>query len=274
MRQALERKEDVSASLEKLREISVHYSKKGDLLFPLLKVKYGISGPADVMWTVDDEIRDELAALSRESERGEWWHTRLADALKRAEEMIYKEQNILFPICAVNFTEEEWRGIYRDAKDYGLCFSVAEEVWEAAEKAPRVTPALSGGEVVMPGGHLTPAQVAALFNTIPMEITFVDADDINRFFNEGPKVFKRPTMALDRDVFSCHPPKIEAMARAVIEDFRAGKRDRVPIWMEKAGRTMLVTYMVVRDNGGKYLGTVELVQDMEFARAHFCKKAA
>ena len=273
MKASLDRKEDVSVLFERIREISVHYSKKGDLLFPLLKVKYGITGPSDVMWTVDDEIRDELSALARETERGEWWRTRLADALKRADEMIYKEQNILFPICAVNFTEEEWRGIYRDAKDYAPCFDVEPEVWEAAEGAEKPAPALSDGEVVMPGGRLTPAQIAALFNTIPMEITFVDADDINRFFNEGPKVFKRPGMALGRDVHSCHPPKIEAMARAVIEDFRSGKRDSVPIWMEKGGRTMLVTYMAVRNDAGEYLGTVELVQDMEFAKRRFAGKA-
>ena len=123
----------------------------------------------------------------------------------------------------------------------------------------------------MPGGHLTRKQLIALLNTIPMEITFVDAQDINRFFNEGPKVFKRPGMALDREVFSCHPPKIEPMVRAILEDFRAGKRDRVPVWTEKGGRTMLVTYLAVRDREGTYLGTVELVQDMEFAREHFAR---
>ncbi|MBQ9462003.1 MAG: PAS domain-containing protein, partial [Clostridia bacterium] len=111
--------------------------------------------------------------------------------------------------------------------------------------------------------------LAALLNTIPMEITFVDANDINRFFNEGEKVFKRPGMAIDREVFSCHPPKIEPMVRGIITDFRNGTRDRVPIWMEKGGRTMLVQYMAVRDKDGKYLGTVELVQDMEFAKEHF-----
>lgn len=40
--------------LAKLREIAIHYAKKGDLLYPHLKVKYGISGPSDVMWTHDD----------------------------------------------------------------------------------------------------------------------------------------------------------------------------------------------------------------------------
>ena len=110
-----------------------------------------------------------------------------------------------------------------------------------------------------------------MLNTIPLEISFVDADNINRYFNEGPKVFKRPQMAIDREVFSCHPPKIEPMVRAIISDFRNGKRSQVPVWMEKNGRTMLVTYMAVRDSEGQYVGTMEIVQDMEFARKHFAK---
>ncbi len=54
--------------ISELRELAIHYAKKGDLLYPHLKVKYEISGPSDVMWTVDDEIRDELAALAKAKE--------------------------------------------------------------------------------------------------------------------------------------------------------------------------------------------------------------
>ena len=90
---------------------------------------------------------------------------------------------------------------------------------------------------------MTVPQLEALLNTLPIEITFVDDNNINRFFNEGPKVFKRPQMAIDREVFSCHPPKIEAMVRAILDDFRNKK--------------------------GNYLGTVEVVQDMQFAKEHF-----
>ena len=111
-----------------------------------------------------------------------------------------------------------------------------------------------------------------MLNTIPLEITFVDSDNINRYFNEGHKVFKRPGMAIDREVFSCHPPKIEKQVRGIIEEFRNNTLDKIPIWMEKNGRTMLVTYMAVRDNAGKYLGTMELVQDMEFAKEYFKDK--
>ena len=116
---------------------------------------------------------------------------------------------------------------------------------------------------------MTVPQLEALLNTLPIEITFVDDNNINRFFNEGPKVFKRPQMAIDREVFSCHPPKIEPMVRAILDDFRNNKSDRVPVWMEKNGKPFLVTYMEVRDKKGNYLGTVEVVQDMQFAKEHF-----
>ncbi|HCJ07632.1 MAG TPA: histidine kinase [Lachnospiraceae bacterium] len=258
---------------DRLREISVHYARKGDLLYPHLKVQYKISGPSAVMWTVDDEIRDALAALAKDSVRDAAWMNRLQEVLVRIEEMIYKEHNILFPNCTLNFTEEEWMQIYRDSKDYPECFGVENGIWEQAEqyfnKMHQPQKGATEDEIVMKGGHMTVEQLEAMLNTIPLELTFVDVDNINRYFNEGPKVFKRPGMAIDREVFSCHPPKIEQMVRKIIEDFRNGTKDQVPVWMNKNGRTMLVTYMAVRDRNHHYIGTVEVVQDMEFAKEHF-----
>lgn len=278
-REALSRHEVDRKLLERVRELAIHYAKKGDLLYPHLKVRYGISGPSDVMWTVDDEIRDELAALSRKLQdknpesvlQGEKELQRFEAVLTRAEEMIYKEEKILFPNCALNFTRDEWIRIYYDSKDYAPCFGVENAVWLEAETAVDKMRAATPGdqEIVMAGGHMTVAQLTAMLNTIPMEITFVDDQNINRFFNEGPKDFKRPKMAIDREVFSCHPPKIEAKVRMILNEFRAGTLDKVPVWMEKNGKTMLVTYMAVRDHDGNYIGTLELVQDMGFAKEHF-----
>lgn len=257
-------------TLESLRGISIHYAKKGDLLYPVLNVRYGISGPASVMWTVDDEIRDELSFLAKMNDKESDWQARFATVVARAQEMIYKEANILFPNCAANFTEEEWIGIYHDQKDYAVCFGVEPEIWQQAEELKFVPEiALSDAEIRMPGGHLTIEQLTAMLNTMPMEITFVDENNINRFFNEGPKDFKRPGMAIGREVFSCHPPRVEVIVRRIIEEFRAGTLDEVPVWMDKNGKCMLVKYMAVRDKVGKYLGTLELVQDMGFAKEHF-----
>ena len=353
-----------SEELAKLRSFTVHYAKKGDLLYPLLKVKYDISGPSQVMWTVDDEIRDTLGELKREltekskgvralknigedldNEEEEYIRSKaeIAESIlnsfflknylavrNRMEEMIYKEENILFPMCALQFQKEEWIQIYFDSKDYEACFSVENETWKEAEECGNTpekwraveaagesereksgkeaseehsgdfhaelpqgagkmledllrrveslegksgnrgeSPSASDGEIIMPGGHLKKNELIAMLNTLPVEITFVDKDNINRFFNEGPKVFKRPQMAIDREVFSCHPPKVEPMVRMIIGNFRDGKEDEVPIWMEKGGKPFLVRYMAVRDKEQNYVGTLEAVTDMTEVKEHF-----
>ena len=154
--------------------------------------------------------------------------------------MIFKENNILFPICAVNFTEEEWQGIYRDSKDYSEAFGVVNEVWDEAEKTT-VPSSFAGGEIVMPGGHMNVEQLAAMLDTLPFEITFVDDGNINRYYNNNsePKAFKRPGMSIDREVFSCHPPKIEPLVRTIIEELRSGAKDEVPVWLEKTVKHIL-----------------------------------
>ena len=354
-----------SEELAKLRSFTVHYAKKGDLLYPLLKVKYDISGPSQVMWTVDDEIRDTLGELKRElsekskgvralkntgedldDEEEEYIRSKveIAESIlnsfflknyltvrNRIEEMIYKEENILFPMCALQFQKEEWIQIYFDSKDYEACFSVENASWKEAEEngnTPEKWRAVEASgdserekgrkeaseehsgdfhaaelpqgagkmledllrrieslevksgnsgesssardrEIIMPGGHLKKNELIAMLNTLPVEITFVDKDNINRFFNEGPKVFKRPQMAIDREVFSCHPPKVEPMVRMIIGNFRDGKEDEVPIWMEKGGKPFLVRYMAVRDKEQNYVGTLEAVTDMTEVKEHF-----
>ena len=182
-------------------------------------------------------------------------------------------------MSAANFSDADWRQMYADSKGYEACLGVVSERWDEGEaffdqihqKETTESAALSEGRIQMPGGSLTVEQLTALLDALPVEITFVDADNINRYFNQPftTKAFKRPLSALGHEVFTCHPPKSEPMVRAIIQDFRDGKRDKVPVWLEKNGKSMLITYMAVRDATGKYIGTMETVQDMEPMRAHF-----
>lgn len=276
---ALSAGDEAAEALERARGIAIHYAKKGDLVYPVLNVKYGIYGPSQVMWTLDDEIRAELSTLVRqartEDSRSAEWTERAQAVVKRAREMTFKENRILFPVCAANFSSEDWAQLYADSKAYEPCLGIEPERWEEGERqvsrlqqAHGSLAADGGNSIHMPGGSLTVEQLTALLDTLPMEITFVDADNINRYFNQpfAAKVFKRPLSALGREVFTCHPPKIEPMVRAIIQDFREGKRDAVPVWLEKNGKRMLITYMAVRDGEGRYLGTMETVQDMEHMR--------
>ena len=262
--------DDVNA----VRQVSVHYAKKGDLLYPHLKVAYDISGPSMVMWTVDGDIRDQLGDLAKSSQSVDDWYRRFDELLTRAQEMIYKEQNILFPICAENFSTEEWYQIYKDTAQYEEIFGVKRTAWPEAETALATQTTKASGDdntIALIGGTLTVDQLNAMLNTMPMEVTFVDHEDINRYFNDGEKVFKRPTTAIGRDVYSCHPPKVEPIVRGIIDSFRKGDRDNVAVWLEKQGRPFYVNYMAVRDQNNNYIGTLELVQDMQFAKDHFAR---
>ena len=255
-----------------VRQVSVHYAKKGDLLYPKLKVDYAIGGPSMVMWTVDGDIRDQLGDLAKSSQSVDDWYRRFDELLTRAQEMIYKEQNILFPICAENFSKEEWYQIYKDTAQYEEIFGVKRIAWPEADAALATQTSKSSGDdnaIGLIGGTLTVDQLDAMLNTMPMEVTFVDHEDINRYFNDGEKVFKRPTTAIGRDVYSCHPPKVEPIVRGIIDSFRKGDRDNVAVWLEKQGRPFYVNYMAVRDQNNNYIGTLELVQDMQFAKEHF-----
>ena len=276
--------ETVSEKLKTFRDVSVHYAEKGDLLYPLLADKYGISGPADVMWGVDIEIRRELKMLTESGSTLPDFQERLEKVLTRAEEMIYKENHILFPLCAKNFTEEEWMRIYYELSSYSTVLSGSRPVWVGAEKrrgalkADRTKnaaqPADGDERIPLDGGHMTISQIEAVLNTIPMELSFIDEGNINRFFNDGTeeKLFKRPDEAVDREVFSCHPPKYAAMARQIIENLKNGTKDSVDVWINKRGVPVFVRYMAVRDKKGKYVGTLECVQKMDFARDHFQEK--
>ena len=258
--------------VNEVRQVSIHYAKKGDLLYPHLKIAYDISGPSMVMWTVDGDIRDGFGRLARAKSIDDAWYEEFDGLLTRAQEMIYKEQNILFPICAENFSTEEWYQIYKDTEQYEEIFGVERVAWAEAESALAAKVAPTSGDsntIALIGGSLTLEQLDSMLNTMPMEITFVDHVDINRYFNDGEKVFKRPTTAIGRDVFSCHPPKVEPIVRGIIESFRNGERDNVAVWLEKVGRPFYVNYMAVRDQNNNYLGTLELVQDMQFAKEHF-----
>ncbi|WP_027430128.1 DUF438 domain-containing protein [Lachnospira multipara] len=278
LRIAMDTKKNVMPALKKAREASIHYAEKGDLLYPILNVKYGFSGPANVMWGVDDEIRDEMKSLYNRALEDECfltndlWNERLDAVVTRAEEMIYKEENILFPLCAKNFTEEDWCDIARDFADYKPCLIGNRPLWEKATPKGNVKNySQEAGSANLPSGRLTIEQLDAMLNTIPMELTFVDADNVNRYFNDGEdvKLFKRPLSALGREVFSCHPPKIEPMVRMILEDFKEGRRDCVDVWTSRDDEPVLIKYMAVRDKDKNYIGTLECVQPMGFAKKHF-----
>ena len=96
-----------------------------------------------------------------------------------------------------------------------------------------------------------------------MDITFVDEDDRVVYFSDGPdRIFDRNVTILGRKVQHCHPPKSVHVVEQILNDFRSGRQSVAEFWINFRGKFVHIRYFAVRDPQGKYLGTLEVTQDV------------
>ena len=253
-----------------LMDIEKHYQRKEHAFFPKLEA-HGITGPSKVMWAKDDEVRAMLKVLGAElAGQGKAAHWKAVAAgigrrvLDAVEEMIYKEDNILLRICQDTFTEEDWAEIWESCPRYGWCLVEPRQGYRPPEsklKEGVKLPAVEG--LQLPTGTLTAEQLAGIFAALPVDVTFVDAEDRVVFFSEGPeRTFARSRAILGRLVQHCHPPKSVDVVERILSDFRTGRQNVAEFWINFHGRFIHIRYFAVRNEEGKYLGTLEVTQDL------------
>lgn len=252
-----------------LGDVRSHYIKKEELLMPIL-YDYGVTGPSQVMWGIDDEMKRELAmiikALKADAETLPLYEARIRALTQRIREMIFKEEKILFPLSLRYFTQMEWYRCYHDLPDMGISFGVQIPAWEAAQpwldqEAERLSQTQVNGKLQFPTGELSMEQLTTILQLLPVDITFIDKDDVVRFFTNEGQVFTRPLSALGRDVMNCHPPEIIPVVRNLIADFKAKKRTQMIVHRYIRERPIRVHYQAMYDAAGEYIGTVEFVTD-------------
>ncbi len=262
-----------------LREYEVHYLRKENILFPYLE-KHGFAGPSAVMWAIHDDVRAGWKALEALLSAGagddparsaarvrEQWEP-LATAVR---EMFYKEDNILYPTSLEKLSDEEWRAIRAQEPELGYAYVQPGEAWPGGEAQAVVSqqPAQPTGDLLsLDTGALTPEQVNLLLTHLPMDITYVDAEDEVRFFSHGlERIFPRAAAVIGRKVPKCHPPQSVHRVQQILDEFRAGSRDEAAFWIQMGGRFIHIRYYAMRDSEGAYRGTLEIVQDIAPLRA-------
>jgi len=267
----------VQEAFQPLMDVEKHYRRKEHLVFSVLE-RHGTTGPNKVMWGKDDEVRELLKAASlalREetltgAELKILKETVLDPALTALEGMIYKEENILLPMCQGMFTEEQWGEIWQQSPEYGWCL-VSPGTEYQAPQARIVEGALqlpAAQAVAFPSGTLTFQQLLGLFSVLPVDLTFVDAEDRVAYFSEGPeRVFERSRAIIGRSVQNCHPPKSVHIVDRILSDFKAGHQSVAEFWIQMQGKFVHIRYFAMRDEQGKYLGTLEVTQDLTRLRA-------
>jgi DUF438 domain-containing protein len=72
----------------------------------------------------------------------------------------------------------------------------------------------------------------------------------------------RPKAVLDRKVHNCHPQKSLHIVSKIVESFKSGKKNVAEFWITLNNRFVYIRFFAVRDANGKYLGTMEVVQDL------------
>ena len=111
--------------------------------------------------------------------------------------------------------------------------------------------------------NLSKEQLTGILETIPVDISFVDENDTVKFWNKHEtRIFKRPHSAMGKTVQQCHPPDSVGKVNTVIADLKSGRRDYAEFWIELKGRKIYIRYFAVRDNNNKYLGILEVGQDI------------
>jgi hypothetical protein len=274
---AIPRMREIQRLLNDLTDVDKHYRRKEYLLFPYFE-KNDLPGPPAVMWGKHDEIRELLrgtiAGLA-ETERMTADEARafalftIIPAIEAVDDMIYKEEKILFPTSLDLLTEQDWYEIHLQSDEYGYCLYAPEFEWqpEGGVHSEIRRSAAHGGRVQMPTGSFSLDELIGVFSTLPFDVTFVDKDDTVRYFSPGKdRIFDRSRAILGRKVQYCHPPKSVHIVNKIVKDFKEGRQERARFWINLHGRLVYICYYAVRDLQGNYMGTLEVTQDLTEVR--------
>ncbi len=253
--------------LDELSVIDIHYAKKENLMFPYME-KYGITAPPKVMWGVDDEIRDDLKMLKSDLLYGVFNRDHkksVEDLINRINEMIFKEENIMIPMLLDTLTQDEWKMIANDSNEIGNIINYI-PVWQPDKEAKEEykEDIKEPGAIILPTGVFTKEELTYMLNSLPIDITFVGSDDNVRYFSQSSeRVFARTKSIIGRNVSNCHPPASVHIVEDIVEDFKSGKKDHEDFWIKMGDKYVYIRYFAVRNEEGKYLGVVEVTQDIK-----------
>ena len=184
----------------------------------------------------------------------------------------------MFPMTLEAFNDDDWASVEAASDEFGytLIGRPVHRVKQPAQGESAIKASDGGSaptgpvekdtkqEVAFDAGALTAEEVNAILNTVPVDMTFVGADNKVKYFSQGKeRIFQRPLTIIGREVKHCHPPKSVHIVEQIVEDLSSGKKDHEDFWIHMGETFVYIRYYAVRSKSGEYLGTLEFSQDIK-----------
>ena len=250
----------------------IHNRKEEDFLFPLMQQR-GIpaqGGPIGVMLLEHDAERkllQQMAAKAPSLAKAkpfeiERFQEEGLEYLKIRAEHIWKENDILYPMARQVMKEGDAEKLLADCRQVNLetygpgawdkFTAMVAEVEAGRSKPTRLVE------------NLSPEQLHGIMETLPFEVTFVDADDTVAYFNrlDKEKIFPRTRSVIGRKVEKCHPEKSVDVVSRIVTGFKEKTMDKAEFWIDFRGEKVLIRYFPVYGEKGEYLGVLEVTQEI------------
>jgi len=258
---------NIQALLEQLAEVEKHYLRKENQLFPVME-QVGITGPPKVMWAVHDDIRALLKSARKAVADGDATGSVASgmEFLDKFEDMITKEENILFPMALEKLSDENWTAVRTGEEEIGYALIEPREYADTAAPSTTAAPPSASEHkdaLQLSTGALTLEQVNLMLTHLPVDVSFVDENDEVRYYSDvKDRIFPRSPGVIGRKVQNCHPPASVHIVQRILDAFRGGEKDVAEFWIELQGKFVHIRYFAVRDSNGDYRGTLEVSQDI------------
>ena len=269
-----EMKRELLPRFKEFFDFEQHYVKKENILFPYLEKIWENYRPLNVMWSLHDDIRKSLKKLVSmlEDRQSEWeeFSKILGKYYFLVFGMIQKEDLIVYPVASETVPEEAREEMQLQSFEYPFPFIEPPEKPESKQlnvqaESGREFP--EGAGISSETGFMSAEQALFIFNTLPVDITFVDENDKVCFFNRAKeRLFPRSPAIVGRTVQNCHPPESVHVVEKIIESFRSGKKNHADFWIQMKGKFILIQYFAIRDEEGQYKGVLEVSQEVNEIR--------
>ncbi|MCX6077722.1 MAG: PAS domain-containing protein [Campylobacterales bacterium] len=273
-----EKNEEFTKLFAKLCLVEKHFARKENQLFPYLE-KYGWTTPSQNMWAFHDQIRDEIKAVHGAIKSQNTLHIsqNLHRVFESLEHILQVEEVRLLPRAFSMLSSEDWEEMRGGDEEIGWMFDEAPPAFPAINEQEYIHPSQDtkrrklpfslDNRIKLDEGYMLPDQINWLLKFMPVDITYVDENDIVLFYNRGDnRVFPRSAGIIGREVKFCHPPKSVDQVLLILREFKAGRRDEAEFWITFKGKFIHIRYFAIRDDAGTYKGVIEVSQDVTHIR--------